>query len=667
MRRIFILILSITAITCLGYSQTMVVNEIMFKPGPSLSGCDQKLVSQPAPTCGREYIELYNSDCNNDYDLSGYVLASASSVNPGLYNGGAICFPPGTIVPAGSFLIIGGANDHNPSVNGTYDYLANSFDFKIPNYLGTQYLCLNTLNTYWFLANVDGWMALFEPNGNIHTAVYWAPDPGDILTTPEFNLAPCSPSAYTGTPLPSAKTIYQNNPGSIVYMGNPMNITTGLTFSRMPDGGAFQSNLPPTIGPLRTDRCNDGNCIACGNLLLTSTPDTCSSQNGSIRAQIVNQTTSPPPYTFSLSGPVNFGPINTSTNPYFFNNLPAGTYIVSVDDSFVPSNHTVDTIVVGNAGTVNILSITSTPASCNASDGTATVNVSGGNGTFNYLWNTNPPQTTQTATGLPQGQYTVTITSGGCTATEDVLVNGESGPTVTYSSTPEYCNLSNGTAIVIANGGSGNYTYTWNTTPPLNTAAISGLQSGSYTVTVSDGGNCSPVITITISEIPGPDADLLINPLFGQPGQNIDFQSLNNTNVMLWEWNFGNNFITQTNIPSASYSYSSPGTYTVWLIVTDNNGCQDSVSKNITIVDFEIPNIITPNSDGINDIFQIRGLESVPDKKLIIYNRWGKTLYNNSDYQNDWGGENFSDGVYYYVLIVPGLEKEFNGTITILR
>ena len=124
-------------------SQTMVVNEIMFKPGPSTVGCDQKMASQPAPTCGREYVELYNSDCNHDFDLSGYVLASANVNDPTVGNGGAICFPPGTIVPAGSFLIVGGANDHN-TANGTFDYPANSFDFKIPTYLGTQYLCLNT-------------------------------------------------------------------------------------------------------------------------------------------------------------------------------------------------------------------------------------------------------------------------------------------------------------------------------------------------------------------------------------------------------------------------------------------------------------------------------------------------------------------------------------------
>jgi hypothetical protein len=179
-------------------AQTMFVNEIMFKPGPSTSGCDQKLIDWAQVTCGREYIELYNSNCVADYDLSGYVLASANNTGS-LGNAGAICFPPGTVVPAGGFLIVGGGNDYHATANGAYNYPQNSFDFKIPDYKNTQYLCLNTANTYWFLSNIDGWMALYEPNGNVHTAVYWSSNPNNINTVADFTVNPCSPAAYSGT------------------------------------------------------------------------------------------------------------------------------------------------------------------------------------------------------------------------------------------------------------------------------------------------------------------------------------------------------------------------------------------------------------------------------------------------------------------------------------
>ena len=510
-------------------------------------------------------------------------------------------------------------------------------------------------------------MALYEPSGNVHSAVYWSAAAGDISTTSDFTVNPCSPTAYTGVQLKTAKQIFQTTPALIQYMGDPAACNTGNTFSRLPDGGTFQTNRPPTIGPLRTDRCNDGSCIACGNLVLSSSPDTCGGHNGSISAQIMNQITSPPPYIYNVTGPVNIGPITTSTNPYIFNNLPAGTYIVSVSDNFVPPNYTVDTIVVGSTGSLTITSITSTPASCNASDGTATVNASGGNGTYNYSWSTTPVQHTQIATNLPLGIYSVTITSGGCSASDNVVVTGQNGPTVVSSFTPEHCGVSDGTASVLASGGSGTYSYVWNTTPPANSATITGLQAGSYTVTVSDGGSCSPVVTIIVNDIPGPTAGLSVTPIFAQPGQNIVLQSLNNTNVVGWHWNFGDGNQTQTIVPALNYNYSTPGDYTIWLLVTDNNGCKDSISVKITIVEFKVPNIITPNGDGTNEFFYIKGLEAIPDKKLTIFNRWGKPVFKSSDYQNDWNGGKCADGVYYYVLIVPGIDKEINGTITILR
>lgn len=563
------------AISFLAKTQTMVVNEIMFKPGPSTSGCDQKLVSQPQPTCGREYIELYNSDCNNDYDLSGYVLASANTAGSSLGNAGAICFPPGTIVPAGSFLIVGGANDYHATANGAFNYPANSFDFKIPNYLGTQYLCLNTANTYWFLGNIDGWMALYEPNGNVHSAVYWSSQPQNITTVADFDLNPCSPTAYSGSALKSAKQIYQTTPALIQYMGNPGSCATGNTFSRLPDGGAFQVNRPPTIGPLRTDRCNDGMCIACGNLLLTSTPDTCNTTDGTITAQVVNQTTSPPPYTYTVTGPVNIGPVNTSTNPYVFNNLPAGTYIVTVVDNFVPPNNTVDTIVVGSTGSLTISGTSSTPASCNTNDGTATVNASGG-AAVSYIWSTNPAQNTQTATNLPAGQYTVTVSSGGCSSTASVTVTSLNGPTIAISNTtPASCGMSNGGASTTVNGGTLPLTYQWSSNPAQNNANLQNVPAGSYTVTVTDGQGCSATSTAVITQLNGPnvsissstpatcglsDGTITANAQGGSPPYNY-----------LWSSNPAQNTQTATGLPA--------GNYTVTL--TDGGSCSSTASGTI--------------------------------------------------------------------------------------
>ena len=87
-----------------------------------------------------------------------------------------------------------------------------------------------------------------------------------------------------------------------------------------------------------------------------------------------------------------------------------------------------------------------------------------------------------------------------------------------------------------------------------------------------------------------------------------------------------------------------------------------------------IPNIFTPNGDGMNDKFVIRN----PDGKQIaleVYNRWGNRVYKSVDYQNDWGGEvtegffvgrDIPDGTYYYIIII-GESDKYVGFITINR
>ncbi|MFW6019383.1 MAG: gliding motility-associated C-terminal domain-containing protein [Bacteroidales bacterium] len=68
--------------------------------------------------------------------------------------------------------------------------------------------------------------------------------------------------------------------------------------------------------------------------------------------------------------------------------------------------------------------------------------------------------------------------------------------------------------------------------------------------------------------------------------------------------------------------------------------------------DLTIPNVITPNGDGINDYFKIEGLENYPGSKLIILDRNGKELYVDENYQNDFDGNNLPEGSYYYILQV---------------
>ncbi|WP_017733658.1 T9SS type B sorting domain-containing protein [Nafulsella turpanensis] len=104
------------------------------------------------------------------------------------------------------------------------------------------------------------------------------------------------------------------------------------------------------------------------------------------------------------------------------------------------------------------------------------------------------------------------------------------------------------------------------------------------------------------------------------------------------------------------------------LYVSDANGCtffiQDTIAHDESLF---IPNVITPNNDGYNEVFYVRNIPP-SGTRLIITNRWGKVVYSTKNYQNDWTGSDMEDGVYYYHLLVAGGEgTEMKGWVEIRR
>jgi gliding motility-associated-like protein/uncharacterized repeat protein (TIGR01451 family) len=97
----------------------------------------------------------------------------------------------------------------------------------------------------------------------------------------------------------------------------------------------------------------------------------------------------------------------------------------------------------------------------------------------------------------------------------------------------------------------------------------------------------------------------------------------------------------------------------------------NNVDQTVQQVDpLVIPNVFTPNGDGKNDTFFIPGLDTYTNSELTIINRWGNTVYQNKNYQNDWTGENMVEGTYFYVLKVHTRNGEFisyRGYLTLLR
>ena len=102
------------------------------------------------------------------------------------------------------------------------------------------------------------------------------------------------------------------------------------------------------------------------------------------------------------------------------------------------------------------------------------------------------------------------------------------------------------------------------------------------------------------------------------------------------------------------------GTVTYLVSSTDacNNSVTDSVLVNVVVdCGLEVPNIFTPNGDGNNDVFLVNA-KHMNSYSIVIYNRWGKKVFESTDATQSWDGKNVVDGTYYYVLKAEGV----NGT-----
>ncbi|MGQ0827489.1 MAG: gliding motility-associated C-terminal domain-containing protein [Bacteroidota bacterium] len=218
----------------------------------------------------------------------------------------------------------------------------------------------------------------------------------------------------------------------------------------------------------------------------TSKPGTCEGNDGSATITLGSG-------TFPFSYLWNNGS-TTST----ITGLTAGNYSVTVTDSKGCSKTASITVVQPFPITVTA---SATSAVCGASDGTATVSVSGGTAPYSYLWSNG--YTTAAISGLTGGSYIVTVTdSKGCTKKSTAVVNSSAPPVAGISASVNIkCFGGNdGTISVSASGGTSPYTYSWNTSPVQNTATAVNLSAGTYQVTLTDINGCSSSLNVTITQ-----------------------------------------------------------------------------------------------------------------------------------------------------------------------
>ena len=274
-------------------------------------------------------------------------------------------------------------------------------------------------------------------------------------------------------------------------------------------------------------------------------------------------------------------------------------------------------------------------------------------------------------------------------------------------------NAENGqNAKVIANAtgeGYESFSYEWESsngeniwTNPSNPQEAIGLKAWKeYIVYVTgytaNGDSCVQSATFTPRAYPNPMLEIISNPkdtaYIQNPYVKFTFEGdVDSIEYNSWSWAFYDNpddlgEITSTSIlrePTNVYYQESKASqpFRVELNVKSvDYGCDTTFSSNIIVlpVKLKIPNVFTPNGDGINDFFIIdndptggadegkdettRGFEHESYNplrdyylrtELTIFNRWGRIVYESSDYRNDWDGGNLPDGTYFYVLECVG-------------
>jgi len=229
---------------------------------------------------------------------------------------------------------------------------------------------------------------------------------------------------------------------------------------------------------------------------------------------------------------------------------------------------TVLTPIVANASQ-------SSSAGCGAGGGSASVIATGGTGKYTYLWNTGA--TSQTITGQAAGSYTVTVSDGSpCTQTALVAISTNPSPTInSISSMPLSCNGSaNGSAAVLATGGTGTLTYNWSNGSG-GTTTITGLTAGTYVVSVTDASGC---IAVSIVDVTQPTAIL---PVASQSTESTCGEN-NGSATASASGGAGSPYVYNwSNLSSGATAINLlPGTYTV--TVVDATNCTVSTTATIS-------------------------------------------------------------------------------------
>ncbi|MBR4583249.1 MAG: gliding motility-associated C-terminal domain-containing protein [Bacteroidales bacterium] len=345
----------------------------------------------------------------------------------------------------------------------------------------------------------------------------------------------------------------------------------------------------------------------------------------------------------------------------------AGTYMVVITDAWGCTGSGQATV---ESPTAMDVTLTTTDAHChNTSDGTITVDVTGGTFPYSYAWS-EPTFTGSSVSHASAGSYLLTVTdTRGCEVHLVATVGSPEAIVITSNVASISCHgRRDGIVEVSAEGGTEPYYYSlfngYSTFTGQST--YTHLGEGGYEITAIDANGCQETRNIYVvepaeltAEVDGVDPSCKGN----NDGQ-ILITAVGGTEPYMYGWS---DRYSDQPVISALYA----GEYTV--SVVDANSC--AYSANVTINPsyadcLKIPNVFTPNGDGINDTWEIGNIDMFPKAKIYVFNRWGQMIYTGTTDSEFWdgrirGGSMAPAGTYMYIIHLHTGHEAYEGTVTI--
>ncbi len=318
------------------------------------------------------------------------------------------------------------------------------------------------------------------------------------------------------------------------------------------------------------------------------------------------------------------------------------------------------------------------PACPGADNGSATVNINSGQTPFSYNWDVAGVGDTPTINNQPGGNYNVTITDGNnCTIVGTAVIPEDNNFDVIADVLDETCFEIGDGRIEIANPIGAEWTYSLDDVNFQSSPIFENISPGNYTIYLTDGF-CEYETQVSITAANAFNIGIDASPsTIVEVGGSVDLQITNlPSNVDSIEWE-NTETLSCDDCPNPTATPTEDGT-TYSVTVTDLNGC---ISTALVVLTFPcqadkiiIPNVFTPDGDGLNDTFGAvigEGVEMVSSMK--IFDRWGEKVFESTGNNAVWDG--LVDGkagvsdVYVYVIrvVCPEGEEQYVGDVTLLR